>query len=140
MTFFMVCDKKTGLCYKRVHGRSIPCWAPKEEASVWTTRAGASEALGSLTRRNRNHFIRDPQCEPEIVEIPFDRPQCVLVDGDDWEGFYVNGKLIAQHHHVQLGEIFEALGNPFEHQFADTKWLCERGNLPENLSEVRLQP
>ncbi len=34
----------------------------------------------------------------------------VVVDGDDWKGLYVNGKLVYENHSIPLRELAEHLG------------------------------
>jgi hypothetical protein len=75
--------------------------------------------------------------EPEIVELnTTSLPSITFVDGDDWEGLYLDGKLVDEGHHVRLGDIFRHLGIAFNVIYPDMEWLGERGNLPQNLDEV----
>jgi hypothetical protein len=61
------------------------------------------------------------------------------VDGDDWEGLYVDGLRRVQGHHVRLEEVFQALGIDGKRVFANTRWLEEQGYLPQKLEDVKLQ-
>jgi hypothetical protein len=44
------------------------------------------------------------------MERPKNQPRLTLVHCDDWEAFYVNGKLVYQHHHVDIIDQLEKLG------------------------------
>jgi len=64
----------------------------------------------------------------------------VLVTFDDWEGLYLNGKKVEDHHHVRDTEEFLAEHQPFVYRRdeGDDAWMVEQGWLPEELSEVRV--
>lgn len=127
MTFYMLRDKKTGLYYKRIHGRSSPCWVAQKEASVWTTPAGPSACLGVVKRQG---------FDTEIVTMRTSPPKVTFVDGDDWEGLYLDGTLVEQGHHVRLEDVMKHLGVRYDALYADQEWLEARGRLPENLEDV----
>lgn len=59
-----------------------------------------------------------------------------LVKGDDWEGFYVNGKLITEGHRIELEDIFEILQLNFTEKWVDVDWLDDKGGFTENLEDV----
>jgi hypothetical protein len=66
-----------------------------------------------------------------------------IVRGDDWEGIYINDKLMREGHSV---EPFDAVKLAIEHgvssvasEYCDLDWLHAAGNLPDLLSEVRLE-
>lgn len=63
----------------------------------------------------------------------------VLVDNSetegDWEGFYLNGKLVTQGHSHAPDMVLEALGIPFERR-EESHYLEECGRLPDQLSEL----
>lgn len=63
----------------------------------------------------------------------------IIVDGDDWVGFYHEGKLVWQGHRPNLNELSDILnkvGLPTERKECSGDWLYERGDMPEDLSEV----
>jgi len=64
-------------------------------------------------------------------------PKIALVDGDDWQGLYVDGKLLQQGHVISSDDILKATGIDYDYIFADIDWLGERGDLPDNLNEVK---
>jgi hypothetical protein len=143
MNVYMLRDKKTGLWYKRHHGRSGAYWVAQQEASIWTTPAGPTACLGAIGKHNAfltRHQVIAPIREPEIVPMTVTPgeafPVVTMVDGDDWEGFYVNGKLIEQGHRVPLANLFRELGLPFDTIFPDMDWLGRCGHLPKNLDDV----
>lgn len=51
----------------------------------------------------------------------------------DWEGIYVDGKLIAEGHSLDARQTMEAIGVEFEHRETDLK---DSGSLPDKLEEV----
>lgn len=69
-------------------------------------------------------------------------------DGD-WEGLYIDGKLIDQNHSLCLGSMIEEICHyhnnatylvdhiTFETKEANREWLFEECHLPEDLSDVR---
>lgn len=65
-----------------------------------------------------------------------------LVDADDWQGLYIDGKLLRQTHKLYSMDIIELLGNAFDFDYEqlnpDSDWLNRRGSLPDSLSEVEL--
>ena len=58
-----------------------------------------------------------------------------LAKGEDWEGLYLNGKLIEQNHKISCVDMLKLLGQSVV--YVDLDWLEEKGTLPENLSDVR---
>jgi len=128
----MLQNKASGLYYKRTSD-CFNCWVPQEEASVWTTPRGPQAAKGNLSRK-----LRGKPPEVEIMEFDATKPQVAFVDGDDWEGLYINGKLVEEHHHVRTEDVLRHLGIKCEVIYPDQDWLEERGSLPANLSEVQV--
>lgn len=63
----------------------------------------------------------------------------VIVNGDDWQGIYINGKLYYEGHSIPNHIVLEALDAPYETTECDSNWLEECGNLPKNLEEVRVK-
>lgn len=55
---------------------------------------------------------------------------------DDWEGVYLNGRLIAQHHHVDLRDVVEALGAEYHFLEVDAQWAQDEGELPIDLGMI----
>jgi hypothetical protein len=118
MIFYQVRDKRTGLWYKRGH-QYASNWVDQNEASVWTTPDGPRSVLGSVARYNQRaarfglSAIREPEVVP-IHALPADQdvpsaPKVVFVDGDDWEGLYINGTLVEEGHHVRLEDVMRHL-------------------------------
>ena len=62
----------------------------------------------------------------------------VFVQGDDWEGLYACGKLIAQGHSLSATQILKALEFDYEYSFVDEDWLGNLTTLPANLEDVVL--
>jgi len=61
----------------------------------------------------------------------------VLVDGDDWQGLYVNGKLETQGHSVELDDVLKVFGITIDTIYADLDWLSDLGYLPDKLKDVK---
>jgi len=149
MILFMVRDAMTGLYYKRIQSLgSTTCWVEQEEASVWTTLAGARACLGAITRFNDRLARFGPAAirKPEVVRI-YATPAVqtptemavTFVDADDWEGLYIDGKLVVEAHHLRLQDIFCRLGVKVTFLPVDQEWLEERGSLPTNIEDVKQQ-
>ena len=69
----------------------------------------------------------------------FMKKKITLVDcpGGDWEGLYVNGKLIMENHRLELDDVLDAIGVNYQSITADDDWMAEVGTLPDKLSEVK---
>lgn len=63
--------------------------------------------------------------------------EITLVEGDDWSGLYVDGKLVAEGHSFSNSELLEYCGVKHNRGFADLDWLADRGTLPKKLSDVK---
>ena len=131
MKIYMLRNKANSLYYKRSNDWRN-CWVPQEDASVWTSPQGPQAAKGKLTRTTRGKSTPDV----EIMELDTAKPQVTLVDADDWEGLYINGQLVEEHHHVRTVDVLKHLGILCEVIYPDQAWLEERGSLPMNLAEV----
>ena len=136
MTFYMLRDTRTGLWYKRHHGRSGCYWGAQNKASVWTSPAGARACLGAVTRDNRRcppYFRR----EPEIVALTTATwPTVGYVSADDWKGLYLDGHLVEEGHRLEVDDVLRHLGIECNYRSPDDAWLEERGSLPKNFDEV----
>ena len=59
--------------------------------------------------------------------------------GDDWEGLYINGKLVYENHNVDAKVIMRELakhGMDAAEAEVDDDWLMEKGRLPEDATDV----
>jgi len=65
------------------------------------------------------------------------KDKLIFVGSDDWEGLYINGKLIMEDHHLDVFKILKAIDIKYQYIEADDDWICERGTLPENIKEVK---
>ena len=105
----------------------------------WLQRQNTGEAGSVLISRSAGSEARKAYCsrmEQNINEI-------TVVDGDDWLGLYVNGKLIIEGHGRSRHADILAFGA--EHQpytvkllFADVDWLHEEMRLPAKLEDVQI--
>lgn len=57
-----------------------------------------------------------------------------FVEGDDWRGIYVDGKLYHEGHSIPRSTIAELIGADMI--YADLDWLSEQGRLPQSLDDV----
>ena len=63
-----------------------------------------------------------------------------IVDGDDWKGLYIDGKLKLQGHSLYVTDVIEALTGSRPESFeVDFDWMYEVGQLPDELSAVPRQ-
>ena len=146
MFFYMIRDTVTGLYYKWGTGFDST-WVDQDQASVWTTPAGPSAALGTIRLRNHRmkktgSFLRPENwkpAKPEVVKIGSRPPEIGFVSCDDWEGLYIDGKLVEQGHHIRIDDIFRHLRIKCQEIHPDDDWLVERGSLPENFEDVKRQ-
>lgn len=60
----------------------------------------------------------------------------VTNDYGDWEGIYIDGRLIGQHHHVSIQDVAEALGLKYEDLEVKQAWLEGEGELPIDLGQI----
>jgi len=60
-----------------------------------------------------------------------------IVDGDSWEGLYIDGKLIIENHTLSLYDVLDAIGVKYKHVLVDDEWLYKHGTLPKKLSDVK---
>jgi hypothetical protein len=61
-----------------------------------------------------------------------------LVEGEDWEGFYVNGKLVEQEHTIDMLRVLLRLFPHICRTKVDQAWLDQSCALPGSLSGVVL--
>lgn len=71
------------------------------------------------------------------------KPEIVLIKADDWEGLYVNGQLEEENHILYAQDILKVLAQlgliDYLSKSCDATWLEDEGELPEQLSEVKLK-
>ena len=71
-----------------------------------------------------------------------------LVNGDDWEGIYIDNELMMENHSLHLGRTLKLIQDKMSGRMdkiehlseivADGEWLEERGCLPKKLDEVKV--
>jgi hypothetical protein len=63
-----------------------------------------------------------------------------FVYADDWEGIYVDDKLVMENHsldgYLVAEKLSELFGFELRGRSVNQCWIESRGNLPENLSDV----
>lgn len=62
-----------------------------------------------------------------------------FVRASDWEGVYLDGKLLDQGHSVRSDELGKHLGYKIKSVSVDEQWLEDNSELPDGLSEVKTQ-
>lgn len=77
--------------------------------------------------------------------------ELIIVDGDDWKGLYVNGKLYTDGHNIRPEYIINAINDNIDQLYEDNSkiifkshncdydWIEEAGNFPEKLEDVVLE-
>lgn len=89
-----------------------------------------SEKVGLITRY-----------DPKSSEPPKITP-LQLVTAHEWEGIYLDGKLVAEGHAIALLDAFTIATGPVQllpTLKADDVWLSDRGGFPHDLNEVRFE-
>jgi hypothetical protein len=68
-------------------------------------------------------------------------PTVTNVYADDWEGYFIDGKIVYQTHSVRTGSILEELEKlgliKFETLEADEQSMQEFGSFPDTLEQAR---
>jgi len=67
------------------------------------------------------------------------KAQFVMARADDWEGLYKDGVLKEEGHRIPLHRLLDELGIEYNIRWVDDEWMEDRGNLPQNLSEVAFE-
>ena len=66
---------------------------------------------------------------------------CIVSNDDDWDGLYINGKLVFEGHSIPNTELLDALKGKtlvgYERRTCDQAWLYDHGNLPDDLARVK---
>lgn len=60
-----------------------------------------------------------------------------FVDGDDWKGLYIDGKLFMEGHELTIYDVLDAIDVKYKYIEPDLDWLAHNGSLPEKLSDVK---
>lgn len=61
----------------------------------------------------------------------------VLVEAEDWVGLYVDGKLVEEHHDLDLTDWLSKFGVNIKTKHAyNDRQVTESGTLPDNLNDV----
>jgi len=67
-----------------------------------------------------------------------------LVQGDEWQGLYLDGKLVLENHSLSARHVLEKLRDHSDDiqelscLIVDEEWLDGQGSLPERLSDVEV--
>ena len=65
----------------------------------------------------------------------------IVSNDDDWEGLYINRKLVCEGHKVSVADALDALTGKhlasWETHICDRDWLYDMGNLPDDLDRVK---
>ena len=66
-----------------------------------------------------------------------------FVRADDWEGIYINGKLVEETHSIEnIAAVNIAIRHKVttvETKWCDLDWIHDEGNLPQKLEDVKLE-
>lgn len=78
-----------------------------------------------------------PKPTSKVKKAKSTTPSYVLVsNGDDWEGFYIDGVCVRQNHSLSASEILEAMGIEIEKKWVSYDYTAERGDLPGELKDI----
>jgi hypothetical protein len=58
--------------------------------------------------------------------------------GGDWEGLFVDGKLLCEGHRLEWWQVLDALKVEYATLEADEEWMYDVGRFPERLKDVKL--
>lgn len=81
----------------------------------------------------------------KTLQFQYEKKECLMVCGDDWEALYINGILEDQDHSLSLEECIEKIGRLsycFQEIIHKTlneegiEWLNNIGSLPGRLEEI----
>ena len=61
----------------------------------------------------------------------------IVTNYDDWEGVYLDGKIIDQGHSIDWKLVLSELGFTLDEQEADHDWLAYEGYLPEKIEDCK---
>lgn len=61
----------------------------------------------------------------------------LVTNHDDWEGIYLDGRILDQGHQIDWETVLSSLGFTLETQDADYDWLADEGCLPEKLEDCK---
>lgn len=61
----------------------------------------------------------------------------VFVEGDEWEGLYIDNKLATEDHSLSVFEVLDLIGVNYKVVYPDDDWLYKVGKLPERLGKVK---
>jgi hypothetical protein len=65
------------------------------------------------------------------------KKKITYVTSDEWEGIYVDGKLVCENHSLSIREFLEYTGVECDRMDCDEDWMADHGHLPEDLAEVK---
>lgn len=61
----------------------------------------------------------------------------LVTNCDDWQGLYIDGKLITEGHSISLRDFADAVGVEYDRVEVSTAWLGRKvGNLPATFDKV----
>lgn len=66
--------------------------------------------------------------------------EAVYAMGNDWEGFYINGKLVDEGHHLEfdfiIPKVISENVKTYRSKWINLEWLDWYGSFPENIEDV----
>ena len=69
--------------------------------------------------------------------------EIVLIDNVEWQGLYINGRLVLEDHRLYASDVVQAIMDACSTiarvEKADEDWLCAGNTLPERYTDVPLQ-
>lgn len=72
----------------------------------------------------------------------------IIAQGDDWQGLYIGGTLMAEGHEIDTVEMFKIILNTMpkviaddiSRRWVDLDWIADRGSLPQSIDDVKWEP
>jgi len=69
-----------------------------------------------------------------------DNKNLTLIEGDDWEGIYQNGKLLVQGHRLEVREVLKLLGYKINSTYlSEEEWEIIGNSCPIELDGVLMK-
>src|SRR5579872_611974 len=99
---------------------------PRKPAPAKLTRTTATKA----TRKQKPESLPAKSQRSAADKEPA-TPNAVFVDGDEWQGVYVDGVLVEENHQLRTRDVLKHFGLADAVVDMDEDWVDMRGSLPE---------
>jgi len=72
------------------------------------------------------------------INETIENKKLVIISGDDWEGIYIDGKLIDEGHSIDWRFVLKVLGYNISGTYIEDEEFWEIGNLPDKLEDLEV--